>query len=94
VILFYCSTLFDTNPAVREHMRELATLPQLLHTHTFSRSELCDAMDKNFDLRCAMLGAGVGAVNVEMVSVARSLGFAAKQVRLFGCLVCFFVITL
>lgn len=79
--------LYDQHQYVRDHMTELAQLPKVLD-QDFTRTTLCDAMDRNFELRKAMLGPGIGKVNVDMVELARANGMAAKQCGSGGAIVC------
>lgn len=81
-------SLFDSREDVRKHMRELADLTKVFDKPNFSRADLADAMDRNFELRKLMLGAGVAPVNIEMVELARRLGFAAKQTGSGGAVLC------
>jgi len=68
----------------------LAQLPALLSDEApFTRAQLCDAMDENFNLRHKMLGPeNVGVYNLEMVTLARQHGFAAKQAGSGGAVFC------
>lgn len=51
--------------------------------------ELCTLLDRNFDLRCELLGSeAVGKDNINLVSTARRYSFAAKLTGSGGCVLC------
>jgi len=69
------------DPQVIEAMREFARIAELGRAALEQRDyvELSRLMNENFDLRRRTYGDDVlGARNLEMVSIARGLGFAAK----------------
>lgn len=56
---------------------------------TSDLAELCSLMDRNFELRCDLLGSqAVGKHNIALVTTARRYGFAAKLTGSGGCAVC------
>lgn len=81
-------SLWEKDPQVKECMQMVARLPALFDHHSWTRTQLCDAIDQNFNLRHQMLGVGVGVFNLEMVTMARSLGLAAKQAGSGGAIFC------
>ena len=81
--------LHDTEERVRACMRDIAAQSSaLMGRDTFDLDTLCDAMDKNFDLRVSMLGKGMAQVNRDMVHLARANGLAGKQAGSGGAIVC------
>lgn len=83
-------SLWEKDEEVKQCMRRVAQLPALLSGEVpFTRAQLCDAMDENFNLRHKMLGPeNVGVYNLEMVTLARQHGFAAKQAGSGGAVFC------
>lgn len=88
-------------PAVVEAMQQFARYAERTYELFASQSsdatclapqqiaELAQLMDDNFDLRHRILGSEViGAANLRMVELARSLGLAAKFTGSGGAVVC------
>lgn len=82
----------EGDASIRAGMEEVASLAEkgrvALQQH--DTAALARLMDRNFDLRRRMFGnEALGAVNVQMVEVARSVGAAAKFTGSGGAVVAF-----
>ncbi|KAJ1617171.1 hypothetical protein T492DRAFT_503876 [Pavlovales sp. CCMP2436] len=79
------------DPEVVQGMATLAALANLAVTalHAGDYGALCDAMDENFNLRRRIyFDKVVGARNLEMISLARTHGLAAKFTGSGGACIC------